>query len=100
MGKHGMATVPGSGSLLQLRTLYLEQCVESVLSQAGVEVDVLIIDDCSPDNTPEICSRLTGRDSRVRVIRHETNRGHIATYNEGIAQIRGDNFVLCRRTTS
>ena len=34
------------------------------------------------------------KDSRIRVIRHETNQGHIATYNEGIKQIDGDYFVL------
>jgi len=93
MGEHGMATVQVLVPCYNYAR-YLEQCVESVLSQAGVGVDVLIIDDCSPDNTPEICSRLMRRDQRVRVIRHETNRGHIATYNEGIAQIRGDYFVL------
>lgn len=73
---------------------YLEQSVQSVLSQEDVDVDVLIIDDCSSDNTREICSELMHRDSRVRVIRHETNMGHIATYNEGIAQMRGDYFVM------
>ena len=73
---------------------YLEQCVKSVLDQEGVEVDVLIIDDCSLDHTPEVCKALTANDSRIRVIRHEKNRGHIATYNEGIDQINGDYFVL------
>ncbi len=72
---------------------YLEECVESVLSQADVNVEVLIIDDCSPDNTPEVCRKLS-QDSRVRIIRHEVNKGHIATYNEGISQITGDYFVL------
>lgn len=73
---------------------YLEQCVQSVLDQEGVDVDVLIIDDCSSDDTPRVCADLMRRDPRIRVIRHETNKGHIATYNEGIAQIRGDYFVL------
>ncbi|MFS2150330.1 glycosyltransferase family A protein [Rhizobium sp. Rhizsp42] len=73
---------------------YLERSVHSALSQPGVDVNVLVIDDCSPDDTPDVCRRLTAQDSRVRTIRHETNMGHIATYNEGIAQIRGDYFVL------
>ncbi|MGN6549909.1 MAG: glycosyltransferase family 2 protein [Pararhizobium sp.] len=73
---------------------YLEQCVQSVLDQPGVDVDVLVIDDCSSDDTPEVCKAVSGRDPRVRIIRHTANIGHIATYNEGIAQIRGDYFVL------
>ncbi|WP_158553293.1 MULTISPECIES: glycosyltransferase family 2 protein [Mesorhizobium] len=73
---------------------YLTACVESVTSQPGVDLDILIIDDCSSDNTPEVCRELMARDSRIRVIRHEKNMRHIATYNEGIADIRGDYFLL------
>jgi glycosyltransferase involved in cell wall biosynthesis len=73
---------------------YLDQCVDSVLAQEKVDVNVLIIDDCSTDNTAERCSALCERDRRVRVIRHMKNMGHIATYNEGISQIDGDYFVL------
>ncbi len=74
--------------------MYLEACVRSVLDQERVDVDVLVIDDCSSDDTPRVAARLEQADRRVRFIRHESNRGHIATYNEGIAQIRGDYFVL------
>src|SRR5579875_4019698 len=63
---------------------YLEICVGSVLAQQGVAVDVLIIDDASSDNTAEIADRLAASDTRVRVIHHLENRGHIETYNEGI----------------
>jgi hypothetical protein len=58
--------------------------VESVLTQCGPAVRVLIIDDASPDNTPEVAADLAAEDSRVTSYRHQTNKGHIATYNEGI----------------
>jgi glycosyltransferase involved in cell wall biosynthesis len=73
---------------------YLERAVQSALNQPGVDVNVLVIDDCSPDDTPDVCRRLMAQDPRVKTIRHETNMGHIRTYNEGIAQIKGDYFVL------
>ena len=63
---------------------FLTQCVESVLDQAGPTVRVLIIDDASPDNTPEIAAELVRKDLRVTYVRHATNKGHIVTYNEGI----------------
>ena len=47
-----------------------------------------------PTRTPRICEELKQSDHRVRVIRHETNKRHIATYNEGIALARGKYFVL------
>jgi hypothetical protein len=73
---------------------YLPDCVQSVLHQADVSVDVLIIDDASPDGSAAVARRLAAGDTRVRAICHEVNRGHIATYNEGLAQAAGDYTVL------
>jgi glycosyltransferase involved in cell wall biosynthesis len=73
---------------------YLRQCVGSVLSQEGVDVRVLVIDDQSSDDTPEVCRSIAAQDARVEFIRHPRNKGHIATYNEGIARAQGDYFVL------
>jgi glycosyltransferase involved in cell wall biosynthesis len=73
---------------------FLNECVESVLTQSFLAVRVLIIDDCSPDNTFELATALAQRDSRVTVIRHATNLGNIATYNEGIDWASSDYFLL------
>ncbi len=63
---------------------FLPACVESVLTQDGVEVRVLIIDDASPDDSADVAKRLAASDDRIEVAVHEVNRGHIATYNEGL----------------
>src|ERR1700674_936435 len=63
---------------------YLRSCVESVLSQRHVDVRVLIIDDASSDDTAEIAADLAMSDPRVEFRQHKTNKGHIATYNEGL----------------
>lgn len=73
---------------------YLRECVESVLTQEGVDVRVLIIDDCSPDNTPEVGQQLAREDSRVEYRRHMVNQGHIATYNEGLEWASGEYTLL------
>ncbi len=73
---------------------YLRQCVDSVLSQEGVDVDVLIVDDASPDGSVTVARELAAEDPRVRVLEHEVNRGHIATYNDGLAQVDGEYVVL------
>ncbi|WP_433968461.1 glycosyltransferase family 2 protein [Tunturiibacter gelidiferens] len=63
---------------------FLRECVNSVLSQILDNTRVLIIDDASPDSTPEIGRDLEKIDSRVTFLRHPVNKGHIYTYNEGI----------------
>ncbi len=73
---------------------YLEACVNSALSQVGVDVRVLIIDDASPDATPEIARGIVARDGRVDYRRHPQNRGHIRTYNEGLEWASGDFSVV------
>lgn len=72
----------------------LEGCVASVLAQDGVDVRVLVIDDCSPDDTPTVAARLAAADDRVEYRRHGDNRGLIATANEGLAWASGDYVVL------
>ncbi len=73
---------------------FLRECVESVLTQSFQAVRVLIIDDASTDATPMIAQGLALEDPRVSFIRHAENRGHIATYNEGIAWASADYMLL------
>lgn len=74
---------------------YLEHCVQSVLTQRDVTVRVLIVDDQSPDNTPQIAAALCAADSRVNYIRNERNLGLIGTANAGVMQwAKGDYVVL------
>jgi glycosyltransferase involved in cell wall biosynthesis len=68
---------------------FLRDAVGSVLSRQGVDVRVLILDDASTDETPEV-GRALAADPRVEYRRHAVNRGHIATYNEGIDWLTGE----------
>lgn len=72
---------------------FLRQCVDSVLSQSHRDLRVVIVDDASTDETSAMCAHLTAQDARVAVVRHESNRGHIATYNECI-DLAGDDYML------
>lgn len=65
---------------------FLERCVSSITGQDEVDVRILIIDDHSNDDTPATARALAERDPRVHYRRHAANRGHIATYNEGLLE--------------
>ena len=62
----------------------MNKCVESIINQHDLDVRVLIIDDASTDETPETGRALAELDPRVYYRRHDENKGHIATYNEGL----------------
>jgi len=72
---------------------FLTACVQSVLQQAAVDVDVLIVNDASSDDSAEVAHELADRDSRISVIDHETNRGHIPSVNKALEKVRGEYIV-------
>jgi len=65
----------------------LPECVNSILSQSFGDFEVLIMDDCSPDNTAEVAQSF--RDPRVKYIRNDPNLGHLQNYNKGISMADG-----------
>ena len=73
---------------------FLPGAVASALDQEGVDVEVIIVDDASPDGSAEVARGLADRDSRVRLITHASNKRHILTYNDGLDEAAGDYVVL------
>jgi glycosyltransferase involved in cell wall biosynthesis len=73
---------------------FLPACIRSIQEQSLEDWRVLIIDDASPDETAPVARALAGADSRIQVSTHAVNRGHIATFNEGIDWAQADYFLL------
>lgn len=73
---------------------FLAACVQSVLEQSVGDLRVLIIDDASSDNSVAVARMLAKADSRVSVVEHAQNQGHIRTFNEGIDWAESDYFLL------
>lgn len=72
---------------------YIQQCLESVLSQFVDEIEVILVDDGSPDMCPTICDEYARKDKRVRVI-HKKNKGVSLARAEGILQAKGE-YIVC-----
>lgn len=68
---------------------FLNRCMESVLGQTYENLEVILIDDGSPDGCPQICDEYAVKDSRVCVI-HKKNEGQAIARNIGIDRCRGD----------
>lgn len=69
--------------------LYLEKCVKSIQNQTYTNLEIILVDDGSPDRCPEICDRLADCDSRIKVI-HKENGGLSDARNAGLDIARGN----------
>ncbi|MGU8778425.1 glycosyltransferase [Clostridium perfringens] len=71
---------------------YLSQCIDSILAQSYSNLEVILVDDGSPDSCPKICDNYQMYDSRIRVI-HKENQGLGLARNTGLDIATGD-YVL------
>lgn len=72
---------------------YLNQCVDSILNQTYRNIEVVLVDDESPDNCPKICDEYAEKDSRVKVI-HKPNGGLSDARNAGLKVANGDYVIF------
>ena len=72
---------------------YLNQCVESIVKQSYSHLEILLMDDGSPDGCPAICDSWAKRDARIRVV-HKANEGLSGTRNRGISLASGDYLLM------
>jgi hypothetical protein len=72
---------------------YVGGAIDSALTQAGVDVEVIVVDDASSDDSVAVVGAIAARDPRVRLVEHAVNRGPVDTFNDGLALARGDYVV-------
>ena len=68
---------------------FLDECVTSIIGQNFGDFEVVLVDDGSPDNCPEICDKWAQKDARIRVI-HKQNGGLSDARNVGLTAAKGD----------
>ena len=72
---------------------YIDQCVESILCQTYSDIEVMLVDDGSPDNCPAKCDEWAKKDSRVKAL-HKLNGGLSDARNYGLEYATGEYVVF------
>ena len=67
---------------------YLRKCIDSILNQSYDNLQIILVDDGSPDNCPKICDEYLNKDNRIQVI-HKSNGGLSSARNAGIKVANG-----------
>lgn len=71
---------------------YLERCLNSIINQTYKNIEVILIDDGSSDNSLKICYKYANIDRRVKVI-HQQNFGPSKARNKGLKEVKGEYFI-------
>lgn len=74
---------------------YLDRCLECLVNQTLHDIEIILVDDCSPDNTPALCDQWAEKDSRIKVIHKAVNEGLGLACNSGIEHASGDCVAFC-----
>lgn len=72
---------------------YIERCLRSALDQSWKDLEIILVDDCTPDDSMDIVRSVLETSSRsdiVTILKHEKNRGLSAARNTGVRQAAGD----------
>ena len=72
---------------------YLQHCIESIIQQSYIKIELILIDDGSTDHSPQICEEMQKSDNRIKVI-HCENSGAAAARNSGLDIARGEYIMF------
>lgn len=72
---------------------YLSKCIDSIINQTYKNLEIILVDDGSPDKCPDICDAFEKKDARIKVI-HKKNGGLSDARNAGIDIAKGEYFVF------
>lgn len=72
---------------------YIEECINSLIRQTHANVEIILIDDGSTDNSKDICDFYQNEDNRIKVV-HQRNAGQAAARNHGIAIAKGEYLLF------
>lgn len=73
---------------------YLEKCLHSIINQTYKNMEIILIDDCSKDNSLEICKNYLLKDKRVMLIKQQKNSGQVDSYVKGLQIASGESIVF------
>lgn len=74
---------------------YISRCIESVISQSLKDIEIIIVNDCTPDKSMEIVRQYAETDKRIVIVEHDVNHGLMMARRTGYMSATGDYITFC-----
>lgn len=74
---------------------YIARCLDSIQNQSLKDIEIIVVNDCSPDNSMKIVKRFAAMDSRIKIIEHDANHGLMVARRTGYIAASGDYITFC-----
>ena len=69
---------------------YLNMCLKTVTCQTLQDIEIIVVNDSTPDNSEKIINNYIAKDDRIIYIKHSSNKGHGGALNSGLRKVRGE----------
>lgn len=74
---------------------YIERCIVSIMQQTLHEIEIIVVDDCTPDKSMDIVKNLSKVDSRIKIIKHNENHGLMWARRTAYMEAIGEYITFC-----
>lgn len=74
---------------------YIGRCLESILRQSLKDIEIIVVNDCTPDNSMDIVRKYASEDNRIKIIEHSENHGQMVARRTGYMKATGDYITFC-----
>lgn len=74
---------------------YIGRCLESILHQSLTDIEVIVVNDCTPDGAMNIVRKYASEDNRIKIIEHSKNHGLMVARRTGYMEAVGDYITFC-----
>lgn len=74
---------------------YIGRCIESIQNQSLTDIEIILVNDCTPDKSMDIVRQYAANDTRIKVIEHDKNRGLMTARHSAYTVAQGDYITFC-----
>lgn len=74
---------------------YIGRCLESILCQSLKDIEIIVVNDCTPDSSMDIVRKYASEDNRIKMIEHSENHGQMVARRTGYMKATGDYITFC-----